>query len=139
MVHEESKTYTCEYCENIFGTEWLMRQHISTMHENIKPFKCDFCDKHFRIKKYLQYHLEKVHIMPQSEVSNFFARANRNGSSYKSDAESKSKNNEIVEKSKRKDHHACKFCGKGFVMKIALKKHLEKNHQKTFVDNFLNK
>ena len=133
-VHENIKPCNCESCHKRFANEWTLNKHINVKHETVKFFGCDFCNKHFGYKKNLQYHLNNAPKRPLPEETLSFVK------DYKSNAELKSKSKtEEFEKYEKNESLACKFCGKKFVMKIALKKHLEKIHQKTFVDNFLNK
>ena len=60
MVHEKIKV-SCELCEAMFASDYLLKNHVRSVHEGINPFKCPDCDSVFAIRSRLNQHVKQIH------------------------------------------------------------------------------
>ena len=60
-VHENSKEFQCDRCQDCFSERRLLDHHVKTIHENLRDFKCTVCNKGFWRKRYLVKHTKQVH------------------------------------------------------------------------------
>lgn len=57
---QKKKSYTCEYCNKIFGWSTDLKRHI-LIHTGERPFKCSVCPASFTRNFLLQKHKSKIH------------------------------------------------------------------------------
>ena len=62
IAQEKMTSFNCEFCENTFSKNDILKWHQSTVHENQRNFKCGHCEKRFPSKTFLQRHLLTAHI-----------------------------------------------------------------------------
>lgn len=55
---DESKQFSCKYCEGKFGKMGHLRRHIRSLHMNHKPFNCNVCDIQFSRADNFSKHLK---------------------------------------------------------------------------------
>lgn len=63
-VHKSVDFLTkCEYCEKVFKTKHLARQHTVEQHSNDKPYQCNECGRVFatyrQLRKHMEFHNER--------------------------------------------------------------------------------
>ncbi|XP_067931610.1 uncharacterized protein [Watersipora subatra] len=68
LVHEKVKPFSCELCGKMFGTRFLVKEHMES-HKNLqdrnRPWKCQICNQAFFKKLPLDEHMAKHMGTPQ--------------------------------------------------------------------------
>ncbi|KAF6034280.1 hypothetical protein EB796_007415 [Bugula neritina] len=68
LVHDKLKPYSCEVCGKMFGTRFLVKEHMES-HKNLqdrhRPWKCHLCGQAFFKKLPLDEHINKHMGTPQ--------------------------------------------------------------------------
>ncbi|XP_021693925.1 zinc finger protein 658B isoform X2 [Aedes aegypti] len=143
LVHA-FKRHACPVCHKRFALPSHMRGHMLTHDSaNGKAFKCDVCQRRFKNKNTLWFHKtsqhgQKKHNDKQYQMANHKTTHNRNeekllevkaGESFKCDIcqrTFRSRLHLVQHKTQRHGakKHACSKCGKGFVFRSQMQKHL---------------
>ena len=61
--------YKCEKCDKVCRSKSALTEHI-LIHENQKTFKCEFCNKCFNTANILHKHKKSIHSAPGTFVCN---------------------------------------------------------------------
>lgn len=56
MLHNEDKSFSCEYCKEAFRTSNKLARHLQT-HAGHRPFLCKLCPKSFLLSHHLSRHM----------------------------------------------------------------------------------
>ena len=68
-VHEGTKLYLCDSCEESFAKDSKLKLHIRGMHGGKKQFSCPMCGSQFYFSTRLKDHIEKNHKSQDLTVS----------------------------------------------------------------------
>merc|ERR1712051_630000 len=60
-VHEGTKPFLCDSCEESFAKDFKLKLHIKGMQMEKKPFSCPMCGSQFYFSTRMKDHIEKNH------------------------------------------------------------------------------
>ncbi|XP_037678726.1 zinc finger X-chromosomal protein-like isoform X1 [Choloepus didactylus] len=115
LIHQESKTHQCLYCDHKSSNSSDLKRHIISVHTKDYPHKCDMCDKGFHrpseLKKHVAAHKGKK--MHQCRHCDFKI------------ADPFVLSRHILSVHTKDLPFRCKRCRKGFRQQNELKKHMK--------------
>ena len=121
-IHEEAGSFKCDMCERVFNTEDYMIAHKRKLHsgERVRRYACNSCEKRFYEKQKLSYHEEAMHIK-SGKFRCSICLKNLGGRNHL--------NRHMKSHLNIKDF-VCFHCGRAFVQKIAMERHIDVVHNK---------
>ncbi|KAF5280817.1 hypothetical protein FQA39_LY17964 [Lamprigera yunnana] len=111
-THSEERLFKCDICLKYFKTKATLSYHTK-IHTNVCLYQCAICPKVFRMKSSLEKHK-----CQHSSKYNVFCSMCKNG------FYSRQELTEHVFKVHNSKLHKCKICGKPYVQKYYLNKHM---------------
>ena len=60
-VHNNEKSYSCQFCNKKYGLDFNLGSHIKFVHDKIKKFSCIVLKKKFATKFNLERHRKLMH------------------------------------------------------------------------------
>lgn len=142
-VHMKLKNHTCQICDKAFYKKSGLTRHFLMVHEEDKNFVCDTCNKAYGEKSLLTRHKKRCGLQ---KISFFCKPCKKHVSDMKTHCESEHSNlknpcstchRRFETNEKLKNHifivhtrkHYCDLCGKGFISKYDVRRHLETHKQ----------
>ena len=121
-IHDEAGSFKCDMCERVFNTEDYMMAHKRKLHsgERVRKYACNSCEKRFYERQKLSYHEEAVHIK-SGKFRCSICLKNLGGRNHL--------NRHMKSHLNIKDF-VCFHCGRAFVQKIAMERHIDVVHNK---------
>ncbi|KRT78412.1 zinc-finger associated domain containing protein, partial [Oryctes borbonicus] len=116
--------YVCEKCGKVFGDKHRLKTHWEIHHETNEAHMCEICGKRFKTRSYLQFHL-KGHT--QTAANKEF-KCKTCGDVYLRFQDLMLHNRKVHPTTEKK--HCCEFCGEFFSRKDTLRHHRNRVHLK---------
>ena len=150
----DKKREKCNSCDISFTSKFYLKLHIKISHQNIRSFKCDYCAKVFGTNNEKQSHFQRLHANLENE-NNFCQHCSKNFKTsirlkchlkrmHENEKREKpkchicNKEFELTSHSSLKNHilsvhfgekYKCTLCGKCFSTNHILKKHENAIHK----------
>jgi len=122
-AHMDQRPYQCEVCGKAFKRTCDLLIH-SRFHDAVKQFECRDCGRRFRWKNGLDRH-RRVHTGEKPFLCNRCGRAFADWGSHKQHMRRHSN----LASSLLNERFPCKLCGKSFVWKRGLSRHIQQVHR----------
>jgi len=122
-AHMDQRPYQCEVCGKAFKRTCDLLIH-SRFHDAMKQFECRDCGRRFRWKNGLDRH-RRVHTGEKPFLCNRCGRAFADWGSHKQHMRRHSN----LASSLLTERFPCKLCGKSFVWKRGLSRHIQQVHR----------
>jgi len=134
--HNANSRYTCSLCKAPFQSVTLLKAH-EQMHDGVKKQICFICGKAYAHNKNLKHHLIRVHAVGSTT-------ANKKCKMCDTYIDPSNMSRHIKTHSQKNSPFSCPDCGKSFLLKKQLTRHMHVHNSKficqicgkTFAENF---